>query len=532
MRILYHAINGLGLGHLMRLSAIACAVRDKSPDVHQLFASSANYPQHFRRMAMPVIVLPQSDAGAATGIDRRSRTISSRLSVRILDDVIRQYNPQVVVFDTHVGNQLVRSVIGQGRQAVLIYRRCREPFIIKHLRDGLLEQFHRILVPHTEQQFRRNLPNSTMQRLIALGSVRFVGPIVFPATPDAEPRLDISPQEELVLIVGGGGGLDLMHRPVFLRACQAVSELRRERPNLRCVYVGGPFAGATELPEGCIFLQEEAELQLLMARAVLVIAIPGYNTVQEILQTGVRTLLVPMPRQQEDQEDRVAELVERGRASSLPASASVRQIRDAICAVLETSAPAPELQIGAANAAAELLCISAAPRKLIHGRESRSISSALRFSSLRKLALSLNQESHLASCLRLDWNRVEPLFLMLKDQARQAILSVEIVVGPCSPEEASERMRALCQMFHSIGFDHNRVLFAVDDPSAGRLLAELTRQVADLRFHALVARFSEQSLQIDPTAVFESLELCRKLGPRFKLDVTVADQQFAFVDQP
>jgi len=93
-------------------------------------------------------------------------------------------------------------------------------------------------------------------------------------------------------------------------------------------------------------------------------------------------------------------------------------------------------------------------------------------------------------------------------------------------------MRALCQMFHSIGFDHNRVLFAVDDPSAGRLLAELTRQVADLRFHALVARFSEQSLQIDPTAVFESLELCRKLGPRFKLDVTVADQQFAFVDQP
>ena len=41
MRILYHAINGAGLGHLMRLSAIATAVRAQAPHVHQLIATNA-----------------------------------------------------------------------------------------------------------------------------------------------------------------------------------------------------------------------------------------------------------------------------------------------------------------------------------------------------------------------------------------------------------------------------------------------------------------------------------------------------------
>ncbi len=532
MRILYHAINGIGLGHLMRLSAIACAVRSNSPDVHQLFASSANYPQHFRRMAIPVIVLPSSDAGSATDLDRRSRTISSRLSTQILDDVISDYDPQVVVFDTHVGPHLVRRTVNSGRQAVLVYRRCREQIILRHLREGLLARMHRILIPHTEVQFRRNLPNSTYRHLVGLGTVRFVGPVVFPASLDVAPRLSVEPGDELVLIVGGGGGLDVVNRAIFRRACHAASELRRERPKLRCVYIGGPLANASKVPDGCLFIHEESEMQQLMARAALVIAIPGYNTVQEILHTGARTILLPMPRQQEDQEDRVAELVARGRAASLSPSAGIAEIRDTMRSVLDMPAPPPEPCPGAANAAAEILGISAAPRKLICSRDSAGFTSAVHFSSTRKLLAALRKQSETESCLRLDWDRVESLFASLRESDDSLIRSIEIVIGRCSPAEAAQRMRQLCAFFEHVGFQHDRVLFTVDDPSGGLLLRQLTQEVADLRFRALVARFSERALELDPTGVFECLEVCRKLAPGFKLDVTMDDKAFAFVDQP
>src|SRR5271167_1778582 len=101
MRILYHAINGFGLGHLMRLSAIAVAVREKAPDVHQFIATSANYPTHLKRLNMPVMILPEDDAGPLLGPDRRSGSVSSSFAVRLLNGAIEEYDPRLVVFDTH-----------------------------------------------------------------------------------------------------------------------------------------------------------------------------------------------------------------------------------------------------------------------------------------------------------------------------------------------------------------------------------------------------------------------------------------------
>jgi predicted glycosyltransferase len=540
MRILYHAINGIGLGHLMRLSAIAAAVRHKAPHVHQFIATSATYPPHLRRLQMPVMILPGDDAGPFLGPDRRSRCVSARFSSRVLKHVIDEYDPRVVVFDTHAPWPLVQKVVEEGRHAVIVYRRCREEFLLKNLRDGFLARFHLVLVPHCADEFQEGLGRATLRAFEKLETVRYVGPVVDPdlasaaCQADVSSRHELSPSDELIVITqgGGGGGLGRLNRALLERACQAAVRLRKKRPTVRVICVGGPYAKPFPVPDGCVYVGEEPCLPALIARADLVIATPGYNTVQEIVQGGARALFVPKKTKMEDIEARIEWLVRRGRAHSLELDARPHQCEHVIEELLNRPRPAPEPCTGAANAAAEVLLASKAPRRYLCSREPLSASLATSFPSPRRLARALLEETEIGAIVRVDWDRVEKLFQELGPSAGTAIAALEIVLGKCKVEEAGRRVRTVYEFLQARAFPHEELLFSVDDPSGGRLLAELTGQIRDLRYKALVARFTQDALQRDPEAVFESLELCRNLVPNFKIDITVLDNGFVFVDQP
>ena len=135
MRILYHAINGTGLGHLMRLSALAAAVRVQAPHVHQLIVTNASYSAHFKRMEVPVMVLPDR-TGPPTEPNKRVRSVSGRFAANLLSHVVDEYNPRLVVFDTHVPMRMARKSMEEGRKTVLVFRACREEYLQRYLRGG------------------------------------------------------------------------------------------------------------------------------------------------------------------------------------------------------------------------------------------------------------------------------------------------------------------------------------------------------------------------------------------------------------
>jgi hypothetical protein len=133
--------------------------------------------------------------------------------------------------------------------------------------------------------------------------------------------------------------------------------------------------------------------------------------------------------------------------------------------------------------------------------------------------------------VRLDWNLFDTLFSDL-NQIGSCIAALEITLGECDVEEAGRRIRAMREVLGDAGFGSIELVFCVDDPTGGRLLAELTEQVCDVPFKALVARFSKHTLQQNPEEVFASLEICRNSAPSFNIDITLLDDQYAFVDQP
>jgi predicted glycosyltransferase len=519
MRILYHAIDGIGLGHLMRLSAIAAAVRRRAPDVHQLIVTSANYPPHFRSVKIPVLILPNDDTGPFIAPDRRVRSVTSRFESRLLGHAIDEYDPRAVVFDTHAPRWLVEKVAEDGRQAFLVYRACREEYVAKSLKDGFFSLFDLVLIPHDEAEFRSSLDRATFAQLMNLERARFVGPIVYPAAAPAHAldRYVLTPADQVVVVTAGAGGLGRLNHRLFKTACDAAVQLRRRRPLLKLICVGGPYGDSCDVPDGCTYVNDEPYLQALIGRADVVIAVPSYNTVQEILHAGARAIFVPVERKYEDLEARTRSLVHRGRAKCLPANASASAYAQCIDALLQTPRPVSEPCAGAANAAEHILDAAHAPRRFT-------------CTSPAKLARALQSET--SAIVRIDWRRVEKLFNALTPSAQSVIAGLEIALGRCDVDEAVRRTRVVYEFLEAKGFDTQDLLFSVDDPSDGRLLAALTTQIRELRFKALVARMAWDGVHRESERIFENLERCRDAAPQFKIDITVLDEGFVFVDQP
>jgi hypothetical protein len=341
MRILYHAINGSGLGHLMRASTIADAVRRFDGEIHQLIVTNSAHTEPVRILGLPVLALPEHEGSPYTGIDRRLHVLPRATLEAVLRDVIADYDAGTVVFDTHFPAGVVQVAAADGRALVLVLRRTRAKYLEHLLERGMLRLFERIVIPHEPEHFRTLLPPGLVTGLENHPGLSYAGPIVRPADPASgtalKARLGISDDARLVVITCGAGGYRDSQR--LLRDAVLATQLMPRR--LQVVVIGGPYGIRPELPLGCLFLPAEPELPTLLASADLVIGHAGYNTVHEVAQAGAPAVFVAMPRWNEDQAANVASFVREGRAACVPLGTPPERIAELGCVMLDRPRPKP-----------------------------------------------------------------------------------------------------------------------------------------------------------------------------------------------
>ena len=537
MRILYHAINGTGLGHLMRLSAIAESVQARKPEVHQLIATSANYEAHLRRLQVPVVVLPRDDSGAQVEPDTRIRTVTAELGGRLLHHLLREYDPDVVVFDTHAQRRLVLDAAHDGRQTVLVLRSCRPELLAGSLDSGRLADFSLVLVPYGREEFCQSNPPELLERLEELGTVRFIGGIAFPLSLDAEAIDDVArshgipPESTLVLVTAGSGGYEPLNREFMTTACRAARALADALPDVRTLCVGGPYADGFRPPAGCAYVRSEPLMQLLIARSDLTVAHAGYNSTQEILRTGARAVLVPIHRSAEDQSVLANYLARRGRVHVVDSTAPESTYLRSYLELLERPRPEAEPVSGAADAADAILGLADAPTHYVCSDRADHFPFALACPSPDELAGEI-LASETPAVVRIDWDRLQPLLERLGPALHSLIEAVEVDLGDASIDEWEWRARLVDETASAFGLDRSALALSVDDPSGGRRLFMLAERIGELYCRALVARVPRDVFVRDPTALVESANACRRLAVRFTIDITVADATFVSVDQP
>ena len=533
MRILYHAACG-GIGRLTRLAAVAVAVQQQAPDVHQLVATATNDKPLLDRLCMPALILPADDGEPPPGVDRRLRTISAELARRILTDTVRAYDPKVLVFDTDAPAGLTEEARRDGRHSVLVLPHRRGEVLAKMLRDGVLSAFDLVLVPHPREQMAAILSPSLFRRLDRLPAVRYVDGIVIPEAIHADSvrgvaaRHAIGETTRLILVCAVAGRFD----PSWvIKACRAAAARRRTDPAVRVICAAGPGAELIATPPGCTMLSGEPGLPLLMARADLVVTHGGCNSVQDVLRAGTRALLVPEPSTVEDQAAFIASLLPRPGMRTLPPGAPEAAFGRAMHQLLREPRPSPVGPAGAQLAARAILEIGGLPEVYICRRAPADSVAAGRRAGPGELSQFM-QDGFADARLCLDWDVAAEVLTTIGPEARSRVVSIEIHLGTGTVDEWEDRMRRVHGLIEPAGFDPGILSFCLEDGTADAGIAGLSERIGDLRFRVLVAQVPLDALRARPDIMLEEAERCRALDLGFGIDISLLENPLPFVDQP
>lgn len=305
MRILFYAVNGLGLGHVTRLLAIARQVRALRKDTEILFITSSEADSIIYKEGFPAIKVPSKTIAGEAGLRAR---LHARLLQQTAWSVFSAFNPHVTVVDTFPAGfayELEPVLTWRSSKFVFIYRQRREEKTRAPRFTSILRHYDLVIIPHERDAFGVTPPEGTPHL--------FAGPILvrsrkelLPA-PEAIDTLQLPPGKKYLLITLGGGGQEGLENII-----DELLELLKPYPHIYPVVAHGSLMRQFNRKNGGAVLNGYFPLCELYNAFDYVIAGCGYNTVNQLIYFRKPALFLPFERQVDDQQRRAMELAAQG----------------------------------------------------------------------------------------------------------------------------------------------------------------------------------------------------------------------------
>jgi len=298
MRILFLASCCDGLGHLNRMACIAEEIRNINPRHKILFLTAPGkdsfLKNEFEYIELPLSGQTQTENGALPDLD-----------VQACCQVVRDYEPDVVVFDTHFPLALLRRVKLKGIKTAVILRKAKKEYFKSIVR---LKEVDLFIFPHERKELK-NYPIPKKSK------AAFVGPVVRKFD-ESKTRVVVRKYEikkgDFVVVFTCGSGGHAESSEFVDAAIKSYRLLRKRIKNLKFIILAGPyFKGKTSF-EDILVKNFEPESINLMRTADLVVAVASYNTCNEIISAKAPSLLIPAKRKNEDQIERARRMEKMG----------------------------------------------------------------------------------------------------------------------------------------------------------------------------------------------------------------------------
>jgi predicted glycosyltransferase len=508
----------------MRLSSVANAVSEISECTHQLIVTGSNYPEHFRRLDVAWLVLPHSNLIFDGNSKHRFRAISSQLVQRLIIDAISAYTPDAVVFDTYASLEVMRMARSTKAKITLIFRECRDQSFNGFYDRGFFNAIDRMIIPHDEPEFLSSLGEEARKKLARLKPItEYVGPIAFPLPLDPESiekicrRFSLAERDTVIVITCGGGGFDFAAWQFLETACLAAARLRSQSEAIKIFLVGGPLSRFAQGLPGVTFIPELPDLQVLMARADVVVSHGGYNSVNEILRAGARAIVVPVHRHSEDQHSRVRRLSEAGRVKCLSPEDSVETFLQAFEEVLGSKGFSRIEFSGAKLAAASILRL-AGSHTIITVDDAQS-------------AVVPSHDSRVGNIVsRVHWHEVSKMIRRLELmglEPKQVWWEVGLGTG-----ETDSLVSHTEQILEALkGVPPSKIFLWFVDPSGGLELKRVVTHLSNFEFASLVAKIPAELIELNARQRQEMLEELRRYRKHFTIDVISISSEAVICDQ-
>lgn len=288
-RILFHAINHVGLGHMNRSIALAQWLKAGIPNLQVLFLIEGG-EDFIEPTGFPWIIVP-------------GQPTESEHCEQITRRVVEVFQPDLSIHETLLREQIHRPIRDAGIKQVLMGN--VGDLLRTQLRENLpmMNEVDLFLVLQ-----RREEVQPCDQELISryTGKIMYAGPLVrlkaLISGSDLRRKLGLTNSHKVILTTFGGGGWDIA-RVLLANLLAAREQILAENPQAKLIVITGPhFTG--ELPQVdefvCYAHRFEPFLSDYVNIASAIVCMAGYSTVNEVAASGIPAICVPAP-EAEDQ---------------------------------------------------------------------------------------------------------------------------------------------------------------------------------------------------------------------------------------
>ncbi|MFC1834552.1 glycosyltransferase family protein [Thermodesulfobacteriota bacterium] len=341
-RILVYTHNSIGLGHAFRTLALITGMKKWRPDIDFLIISSTSVPQIFFNEGIEVVKLPS----VKLDIDSKAHRLRSRYLHDVELEDIFDFRQRVILetFDFFKPDVLIieHNMTGQMSECIplLMKKWMRQggpvEFALVHVCRGIMRWVPLLTIPYENPRHRSESINigSLYDFMYVLEDrevidinkaflgndpelekkIRYLGKITNRTYGELAARQETLrrfglPDKKIVLVSLGRNEQVLGLSKKLLEYFDN-EPFRRDH---RVVFVVDPYldkrtAGTLRgfaSDEAAIFLNFSPDLVDLINHSELVVSRAGYNTVNEILLTGTKAVLIPESHGSGEQEQRV-----------------------------------------------------------------------------------------------------------------------------------------------------------------------------------------------------------------------------------
>lgn len=318
LRFMLHSHDSFGLGHLRRTMTIAGALREHFPASQVLISTGSPCATHFgHEQGIDVVKLPSVTKNGSGAYVPRSLGDDLEplleLRKRMLAEIHRTFAPHVLIVDHQVLglrdelDEVLRDARRIGTRTVLGVRDIIDaPEVVARewgrprARHALAHEYDRVCVYGAPEVFDPRLEYSIPHELRS--RLEFTGYVARDAVPERAAPPSGAPKNVLVTVGGGEDGAERIE--TYLEA------LGLEPAHWTSTIVAGPLLEArvarglkkrAKAIEGVELSTFHADVPHLLSRADAVVSMAGYNSVVEILQSGVPAVLCPrsFPRREQ-----------------------------------------------------------------------------------------------------------------------------------------------------------------------------------------------------------------------------------------
>ncbi len=325
-RVMFYCQHVLGMGHLVRSTAIAGALAEKFSVrlvIGGKITGDFGFPENIDLVQLPALQSDPDCAGLLVCDSSLSLEEIKAVRSRMLLDAFDKFEPDVLITELFPfgRKRFVFELLPLLERA---HGRAVRPLMVSSIRDILvtkkdqpnherrvcrtLNKFYDLVLVHGDPNFQRL--EETFGQVAGLRcGVEYTGYVVQRKMPAAAEGVELGADGSPAIVVSdGSGGCQAGH--LLLESVLRAAAALEDRIPHRFVVFAGPLMPteayerlqglAAGLPNVTLE-QYTPDLAAYLRRADLSVSMAGYNTVMDILSTGVRSLVFPVTTN-DDQE--------------------------------------------------------------------------------------------------------------------------------------------------------------------------------------------------------------------------------------